>query len=72
MILASDKDAQFDCSVNEVGDRFQARWTAFIVAAEVGQSESDLQDFESSSDAWAWIYAEAAKRGFHRIVGTGP
>jgi hypothetical protein len=69
MILASDKDAQFDCSVKEVGDRFQARWTAFIVA---GQSESDLRDFEHRSDAWAWIYAEATKRGFHRIVGAGP
>jgi hypothetical protein len=72
MIMASDKDAQFDCSVNEVGDRFQARWTAFIVATEVGQSESDLRNFERRSDAWAWIYAEAAKRGFHRIVGAGP
>jgi hypothetical protein len=71
MIMASDKDAQFDCSVNEVEDRFQARWTALIVAAEIGQSESDLRDFEHRSDAWAWIYAEAARRGFHRIVDAG-
>jgi hypothetical protein len=72
MIRASDADAQFECSVNEVGGKFQARWTAFVVAAEVGQSETDLRDFERKSDAWEWIYAEAARRGFQRIMDAGP
>ena len=71
MIMASDAGGRFECSVNEEGDRFQARWTASIVADEVSEPESDLRDFEQKSDAWAWIYAEAGRRGFHKIVGAG-
>ena len=71
MVLASDADAQFECTVKEEGDRFQAKWTASIVADEVREPESDLRDFEHKCDAWAWIYAEASRRGFHKIVGAG-
>jgi hypothetical protein len=35
MIVARDNDAQFECSVNEVGDKYQARWAVFIIAAEI-------------------------------------
>ena len=70
MIMASDAGGRFECSVNEEGGRFQARWTASIFA-EAREPESDLRDFEQKSDAWAWIYAEAGRRGFHKIVGAG-
>jgi hypothetical protein len=72
MIIARDNGAHFDGTVEPIGGRFQARWTVLIVGGPIGQSETDVRDFDREADAWAWIDVEAARRGFHRNVDVGP
>lgn len=73
MIRSSDDDdAQFICKVDEIENRFQARWEAVVVATDPARSETDVRMFDRAADAWAWIDEAAKIRGFARQQNFGP
>jgi len=72
MIMATDRGARFEVSVNHKDGIYQARWTALAMAGDADISETDVRDFDRPTDAWEWIDNEAARRGWRRNLEFGP